>query len=122
MLAILPWPIISSTAAIVTVALLIAAFVLLVKPLLHMVFKLGPKYRPGQFSVQEWKDLVYSADADQQSDMLTKTDHQTLSVEIPAFLEILKAIEPNIKGEPAQSTYWDIRYKLEQALKQERQG
>jgi hypothetical protein len=125
-IANLPWPIISSIVAVVAVALLIAVFLLLVKPLMHMVFRLSPwagsKHPPGQFRAQEWKNLVHRADPDQQTDLLTRTNHQTLSVEPHTFLDLLKAIEPDIKGEPAQSTYWAIRYKLEQALRQERHG
>jgi len=74
------------------------------------------------FDVEDWSKRIAAADADTQRYMLRNIDQQKLSLNATDYLDYLKSIQPSIKEEPALSTYWELRYRLEEALRQERQG
>jgi hypothetical protein len=69
-----------------------------------------------------WKMQLTEADADLQQMLLAQTNHQTLGLRADQFLLLLEEVADSIELEPALSTYWDKRDRLEQVLKQERQG
>jgi len=69
-----------------------------------------------------WKMQLTAADADLQQILLAQTNHQTLGLRADQFLLLLEEVADSIELEPALSTYWDKRDRLEQVLKQERQG
>ena len=78
---------------------------------------------PGVVTLELWKHRILYGDAIQQERLLLSTDYQSLSLRNSyEFLDLLKEIQPSIKEEPALSTYWELRYRLEEALRQERQG
>jgi Cdc6-like AAA superfamily ATPase len=69
-----------------------------------------------------WKQQLTSADPDLQLVLLNRTNHQTLGLEPQQFLRVLEDIQDLITEEPALSSYWEKRDRLEQVLRQERQG
>ena len=71
---------------------------------------------------KDWSNQIAAADAETQRYMLRNIDQQKLSLNATDYLDYLKSIQPSIKEEPALSTYWELRYRLEEALRQERQG
>ncbi|MCX7113883.1 MAG: TIR domain-containing protein [Proteobacteria bacterium] len=77
----------------------------------------------GKIDSEHWKMDIQNAKAENQNNLLLRTNYKTLSLkDVSQFVEILKEIQPWIKEEPALSTYWELRYRLEEALRQERQG
>jgi NACHT domain-containing protein len=76
----------------------------------------------GSLTSDDWKNGIRVSDANQQERLLLMTDYQSLSLTGNQYLDILKDIRSMIKEEPALSTYWEQRNRLEEALKQERQG
>ncbi|MBI3824188.1 MAG: TIR domain-containing protein [Planctomycetes bacterium] len=79
-------------------------------------------YYLGRFSVSEWKTLMRDSTPRKQTELLVRTNHNSLAVSVSEYLLILKEIEPAIKAEPALSTYWELRARLDQVLRQERHG
>jgi hypothetical protein len=65
---------------------------------------------------------LLQAGPDQQQLILNQTNHQNLGLKADEFLKVLEEVAPTISEEPALSTYWEKRDRLEQVLKQERQG
>lgn len=80
------------------------------------------KFPPGTFTPDAWKKLVSNVGPDRQEALLGRTDHQTLSLTVPDYLSVLKEIRAAFKVEPAISAYWEHRHRIEEALRQERQG
>jgi len=79
-----------------------------------------PTNRP--ISAERWKLQLLQAGPDQQQSILNQTNHQNLGLKADEFLKVLEEVAPTISEEPALSTYWEKRDRLEQVLKQERQG
>jgi TIR domain/NACHT domain len=73
-------------------------------------------------SPEQWKSKLAAADPDLQQLLLHQTNHQTLGVKADDFLRLLEEVATSIEKEPALSTYWEKRDRLEQVLRQERQG
>ncbi len=94
----------------------------LLRTLMRLLYPGIQKFLPGSFKPEDWKKRVQEGNANEQEVLLLRTDHQTLSLSATEFLDVLKEIRPLVKEEPALSTYWDQRYQLEEALKQERHG
>jgi hypothetical protein len=94
----------------------------LLRTLKQLLFPGLQKFPPSSFKSEDWKKRIQEEDAKGQEYLLLRTDHQTLSLPAVEFLAVLKEIRPLVKDEPALSTYWDQRYQLEEALKQERHG
>lgn len=114
---------------IFTVSVWLVALVIFVRfsvPLLRgfmrLIFPGIQKFPPGSFKPEDWKKRIQEEKVNGQDSLLLRTDHQTLSLSAVEFLDVLNEIRPLVKGEPALSTYWDQRYQLEEALKQERYG
>jgi Cdc6-like AAA superfamily ATPase len=79
-------------------------------------------FAPGTIKALEWEERIREAGAVQQSDLLIRTNHQTLALNPEQFLDVLKNVQLYIREEPALSTYWAQRDQLEQVLRQEKQG
>jgi hypothetical protein len=90
--------------------------------IVRLVLGVAEKFPPGSFDPKDWKSRIDAANARAQASLLSRTDHQSLSVTPSNFLGILKDVRPNIREEPALSAYWDIRDRVEQVLRQERSG
>lgn len=73
-------------------------------------------------SPADWKKLLTLSDPDQQQIMLNRTNYQSLGLNAYQFLVLLEEIEKTVTKEPALSTYWQKRDRLEQVLRQERHG
>jgi hypothetical protein len=69
-----------------------------------------------------WKRQLARADAGLQQILLSQTNHQTLGLKADEFLLVLEDVKNSISEEPALSTYWEKRDRLEQVLRQEREG
>lgn len=80
------------------------------------------KFHLGSFTPESWKKRIEKSNPEKQKYLLLQTEHQLLSLTPAQFLEVLKEIRPLIKKEPALSTYWEQRDRLEEILRQERQG
>jgi hypothetical protein len=91
--------------------------VLLALLAIRRVSRIGPLLSP-----EDWKYQLNDADAYQQQKLLIETNHQTLGIKPDQFLIVLTEAASSIKEEPALSTYWEKRDRLEQVLRQERLG
>lgn len=78
-------------------------------------------YPPGILTRSLWLDEMRDASPRIQKNLLSRTDHQSLSLNAEEFLDVLREARSLIKEEPALSTYWEKRNRLEEALRQERE-
>jgi len=101
---------------------LVACLVILLRSLAVIIFPHPKPYPPGSFTPTEWKQRLAQSDTEDQKDLLLRTNHETVGLLPPDFLELLKEVKPLIKEDPAASTYWTQRDKLQDVLRQERQG
>jgi hypothetical protein len=112
-------------AAILSLVLVFIMIIFL-RPLWYAIKRLRffslQKFPPGSFTPEVWTKRIEQSNPVKQKYLLLQTDHQSLSLTAAEFLEVLKEIRPLIKKESALSTYWEQRDRLEEILRQERQG
>ncbi|HEX4966390.1 MAG TPA: hypothetical protein VF173_36615 [Thermoanaerobaculia bacterium] len=78
---------------------------------------------PPSMTEASWLMQLQVANPEQQDALLSQASPMSLSLTTTTFLETLREIQPwMIRQEPALSTYWELRNRLEQSLKQERHG
>ena len=87
-----------------------------------ILFKGLRKTTSDPIDANEWLERIELADAETQSEILRKTEIPKPSHTTTEYLEILKEIRPLVKEEPSLSVYWELRYRLEEELRQERHG
>ena len=58
----------------------------------------------------------------EQRHLLVNTDHQSLSMSVAEFYEVLKSASGVIKPEPAASAYWQKRSDIEENLRLKREA
>lgn len=117
------FPIIPKAVVIVAVCL---AFFLLAREFVWVIRNLlSTARRPfaaRSISPEAWKTRMEASRPRQQQNLLLRTTHQALGLDAESFLALLEETKASIKEEPALSTYWERRDRLEQALRQERRG
>ena len=79
-------------------------------------------FPPRSYPPDVWRALIEKADPLQQQLLLSRTNHHSVGLEPAAFARLLREIKTLVSREPALSTYWECRDRLEQLLKQERRG
>ena len=79
-------------------------------------------YPSGYFTEETWKMRLAEADPDRQRYLLEHTNPQSLKLTAAQYLDLLIEVQGLIKDDPAASQYWEQRDRLQEALRQERQG
>jgi hypothetical protein len=77
---------------------------------------------PQAYSPEGWIAAFRKAAPEEQERLLIATSPRSLGLPLPGFQQLLLAVEPLVREEPALSAYWNRRDQIEQALRQERIG
>jgi hypothetical protein len=78
------------------------------------------KFPPKRFTRETWTAAIQAADPVDQEVIILRTEPRSVGLDAPGYLKLLETIEPLIKQEPAQGTYWSQRDQLQEILRQER--
>jgi len=77
-------------------------------------------YPPNSLSTKNWIVTFKQSNYREQHNLLLRSTHESLNLSASEFLNILEQIKDDVLEDPSASTYWELRYQLEQILKQER--